>query len=38
MGTANSLLGWYTPGGAISAQELTSATVEYMLAGLAAKS
>jgi Tetracyclin repressor-like, C-terminal domain len=38
MGTANSLLRWYTPAGAISAQELTSATVEYMLAGLAAKS
>lgn len=38
MGTANSLLRWYTPSGAISAQDLKSATVEYMLAGLAIKS
>jgi AcrR family transcriptional regulator len=37
MGTANSLLRWFTPAGAISAQELTSATVEYMLAGLEPK-
>jgi AcrR family transcriptional regulator len=37
MGTANSLLRWFTPAGAISAQELMSATVEYMLAGLAIK-
>lgn len=37
MGTANSLLRWYTPTGAISAQDLISTTVEYMLAGLAAK-
>jgi TetR/AcrR family transcriptional regulator, cholesterol catabolism regulator len=36
MGTANSVLRWYTPAGAISARDLTSATVEYMLAGLAA--
>ena len=35
MGTANSLLRWYTPAGAISAQEMMSATVQYMLAGLA---
>jgi Tetracyclin repressor-like, C-terminal domain len=34
MGTANSLLRWFTPAGPISAQELMSATVEYMLAGL----
>jgi TetR/AcrR family transcriptional regulator, cholesterol catabolism regulator len=37
MGTANSLLRWFTPAGTISAQELMSATVEYMLAGLAPK-
>src|ERR1700733_5029629 len=35
MGTANSLLRWFTPAGTISAAELMSATVEYMLAGLA---
>jgi AcrR family transcriptional regulator len=38
MGTANSLLRWFTPAGAISAPELMSVTVEYMLAGLAIKS
>lgn len=38
MGTANSVLRWYTPAGAISPHDLMSATVEYMLAGLTAKS
>lgn len=38
MGTANSVLRWYTPTGAIAPPNLMSATVEYMLAGLAAKS
>jgi AcrR family transcriptional regulator len=37
MGTANSLLRWFTPAGTISAAELMSATVDYMLAGLAPK-
>ncbi len=35
MGTANSLLRWYTPAGAIPAEELVSATVEFVMAGLA---
>jgi TetR/AcrR family transcriptional regulator, cholesterol catabolism regulator len=35
MGTANSLLRWYTPAGPISSADVMSATVEYMLAGLA---
>jgi hypothetical protein len=34
MGTANSVLRWYTPAGAISPHDLMSAIVEYMLAGL----
>jgi TetR/AcrR family transcriptional regulator, cholesterol catabolism regulator len=37
MGTANSLLRWFIPTGAISSQDVKSATVEYMLAGLATK-
>jgi Tetracyclin repressor-like, C-terminal domain len=35
VGTANSLLRWYTPAGAISSSDVSSATVQYMLAGLA---
>jgi hypothetical protein len=37
MGTANSVLRWYTPAGAISPSDLMSATVQYMLAGLTAQ-
>jgi TetR/AcrR family transcriptional regulator, cholesterol catabolism regulator len=37
MGTANSLLRWYTSTGTIPPDALVSATVEYILAGLAAK-
>jgi TetR/AcrR family transcriptional regulator, cholesterol catabolism regulator len=37
MGTANSLLRWFTPAGAIPAPELMSVTVQYILAGLAIK-
>jgi TetR/AcrR family transcriptional regulator, cholesterol catabolism regulator len=37
MGTANSLLSWYTPAGPISAQDVMAATVRYMLDGLAAQ-
>ena len=36
IGTANSLLRWFTPSAAISAPQLMSATIDYMLAGLAA--
>lgn len=36
LGTANSLLRWYSPAGAISSPEAISAAVRYMLAGLAA--
>lgn len=37
MGTANSLLRWYTPTGALSQEQLTETTVRYMLVGLASK-
>ncbi len=34
MGTANSLLRWYTPTGTLSREQLVETTVRYMLAGL----
>jgi TetR/AcrR family transcriptional regulator, cholesterol catabolism regulator len=36
LGTANSLLRWYTPTGTMTPEELISATVAYMLAGMQA--
>lgn len=38
VGTANSLLRWYTPTGALSREELVETTVRYILAGLASRS
>jgi AcrR family transcriptional regulator len=38
MGTANSLLRWYTPTGTLSREQLVETTVRYMLAGLASTS
>ena len=34
MGTANSLLRWYTPAGTLSRELLVETAVKYMLAGL----